>query len=384
MTTHRYPAGHGGLALPAFLPDATRAGVRGVTSADLRGIGVPAVVVNTFHLLRRPGVRAIQSVGGVHRFMDWDGPVLSDSGGFQVYSLIRQDPRHGVIRANEVIFREPDSGEKWTLTPERVVQLQFSLGSDIIVCLDDCTDAGDDLAEQERAVERTIRWARRCKEEHERLLAKRHDDAERPRIFGVVQGGASHELRRHCAAELRAIGFDGFGFGGWPLAPDGALLADILGVVADALPPDKPKHALGVGRPDHVVAAHALGYTMFDCSLPTRDARHNRLYVYHPGQPEAGLRPGSGFYRTLYILDAKHHADPGPIDPGCDCPACRSYSRAYLHHLFKIGDHSGERLATLHNLRFYVRMLDTLGERAAACGDIAPVRDTDQQGEARD
>jgi queuine tRNA-ribosyltransferase len=360
VTERRYTFGHGGLAWPAFLPDATRAGVRGVTSQDLRDIGVPALVVNTFHLLRRPGVRAIQSVGGIHRFMDWDLPVLSDSGGFQVYSLIRQDPRHGVIRANEVIFREPETGEKWTLTPERVVQLQFQLGSDIIVCLDDCTDTGDPEAEQARSVERTVRWARRCKEEYERQLGKRAGDAERPRIFAVVQGGGSHALRRQCAAELVSIGFDGFGFGGWPLDADGALLTDMLGVVADALPPEAPKHALGIGAPQHIVSAQALGYTTFDSSFPTRDARHHRLYVYRPGFPETRPRPGEAFHRTLYILDDTFHADPAPLDPTCDCPTCTRYSRAYLHHLFKVGDHSAERLATLHNLRFYMRLMAAL------------------------
>ena len=350
---------HGELAMPSFLPDATRAGVRSVTAEDLRSVGIPALVVNAFHLMRRPGVRVIQAAGGVHRFMDWDGPILSDSGGFQIYSLIRQNPDYGVIRANEVIFREPGTSERWTLTPEKIVQIQFQLGSDIVVCLDDCTDAGDDLDEQARSVERTIRWARRCKQEFERLVGQQKRDT-RPLIFAVIQGGASEELRRECARALVEIGFDGFGFGGWPLTEDGELLTDVLHWVADALPADAPKHALGIGSPEHVVAAHALGYTMFDCSLPTRDARHNRLYVYRPGYPERGLRPGDNFRSTVYIFDTKYHADREPIDPTCDCPACRTYSRAYLHHLFKIGDSSAERLATLHNLRFYTRMIAAL------------------------
>src|SRR5919106_4142656 len=163
----------GTLAVPTFMPDATRAGVRGLSSADLRGIGVEAVVVNAFHLLRRPGARVVQGAGGIHRFMDWDGPILSDSGGFQVWSLIRQDPARGVIRDNEVIFREPATGERWNLTPERIIGLQLQLGSDIIVCLDDCTDAEAPEAEQERSVERTVKWARRCRDELDRLVAER-------------------------------------------------------------------------------------------------------------------------------------------------------------------------------------------------------------------
>lgn len=346
---------------PVFLPDATRATVRGVSAQDLRDIGVPALVVNTFHLMRRPGVRTIQSCGGIHRFMDWDRPIMSDSGGFQVYSLIRQNPEHGVIRANEVIFREPGTKERWRLTPERVVQLQFQLGSDIIVCLDDCTDAGDDAEQQRLAVERTVRWAQRSREEFERLLGGKHSRGRQaPLLFAVVQGGASEELRRECAARLLEIGFDGFGFGGWPLTADGALLEDILRVVVEALPADAPKHALGIGAPEHVVTAQALGYTMFDCSLPTRDARRGRLYTWLPGYPEAAPRPGVPFYRTFYSRDTDHHADPSPVDPGCDCPLCTRYSRAYLHHLTKVGDAGAERLSTLHNLRFYARLMAAL------------------------
>ena len=349
----------GTLPVPTFLPDATRAGVRGVTSEDLRQVGIEALVVNAFHLLRRPGARLIQAAGGIHAFMDWGGPVLSDSGGFQVWSLIRQDPARGVIRDREVIFREPATGEKWNLTPERVIGLQLQLGSDVLVCLDDCTDAEAPLGEQARSVERTLAWALRSREAFDRLIAERGDVA-RPKLFAVVQGGGSEELRRTCAAALAEIGFDGFGFGGWPLGPDGSLLTDPLRWVAEAVPPSAPKHALGIGRPDHVVSAFALGYSLFDCALPTRDARHGRLYTFRAGYPDRGLRPGAAFFRALHILDAPYRVDRAPIEDGCDCPACARYSRAYLHHLFKVGDLSAERLATLHNLRFYVRLFASL------------------------
>jgi queuine tRNA-ribosyltransferase len=349
----------GPLPVPTFLPDATRAGVRGVTSDDLRGVGVEALVVNAFHLLRRPGARGVQAGGGIHRFMDWSGPVLSDSGGFQVWSLIRQDPNRGVIRDREVIFREPATGEKWNLTPERVIQLQLQLGSDICVCLDDCTDAQAPQVEQERSVTRTVAWARRSREAFDRLTADRAVD-DRPLLFAVVQGGGSEELRRQCATALAEIGFDGYGFGGWPFRADGSLLTDALAWVADALPASAPKHALGIGRPDHLVAAHELGYSLFDCALPTRDARHARLYAFRAGYPARGVRSGAAFFRALHVLDAKYRVDYGPIEEGCDCPACTRYSRAYLHHLFKVGDASAERLATLHNLRFYVRLIAAL------------------------
>ena len=356
----------GTLPVPTFLPDATRAGVRGLTSEDLRGVGIEAVVVNAFHLLRRPGARVVQGGGGIHRFMDWQGPVLSDSGGFQVWSLIRQDPARGVIRDREVIFREPETRQKWILTPERVMQIQFQLGSDIMVCLDDCTDTEAPIAEQERSVERTVAWARRSREAFDRLVSGLRADEIPPRLVAVVQGGAEEALRRQCATALAAIGFDGYGFGGWPLAADGSLLADPLRWVAESLPASAPKHALGIGRPDHLVNGFSLGYSLFDCALPTRDARHGRLYTFRAGYPERGVRPGAAFYRAVHILDARYRIDHGPVEDGCDCPTCVRHSRAYLHHLFKVGDTSAERLATLHNLRFYVRLIAALRTSPAA------------------
>ncbi|HEY7294676.1 MAG TPA: tRNA guanosine(34) transglycosylase Tgt, partial [Dehalococcoidia bacterium] len=314
-----------------------------------------------------PGARLVKEAGGVHRFMDWDRPVLSDSGGFQVYSLIRQNPGAGVIRPNEVIFREPSTGERITLTPERVIQVQFQLGSDVMMCLDDCTSVDAPLEEQAASVDRTVRWARRCKAEFGKLVGSSRErtrgDERRPLLFAVVQGGGSTELRRRCAHELAAIGFDGFGYGGWPVDADGNLLADVLGLVAESLPAGLPLHALGVGRPDHVVRAAALGYTIFDCSLPTRDARHHRLYAFRPHSERGPFRPGEPFYEAVHILDQRHANDFGPIDPTCDAPCCTRYSRAYLRHLFKVEDVTAERLASIHNLRFYVRLLEGLRAR---------------------
>ncbi len=365
MTVHQLPTAHGPLPLPAFLPDATRAGVRAVDASDLQHVGVAGVMVNSFHLLRVPGARLIKEAGGIHRFMGWPGTIVSDSGGFQVYSLIRQDPRAGVIRPNEVIFREPSSGERIMLTPERSIQVQLQLGSDVVMCLDDCTDVDAPLAEQERAVERTVRWARRCRAEFDRLVERRRRGTTRPLLFAVIQGGGSSELRRRCAAELAAIGFDGYGYGGWPIDAAGNLLADLLALVAESVPRGVPLHALGVGRPDHVVAAAAMGYTLFDCSLPTRDARHHRLYRFLPGMAQAPLRPGVPFYETVYVLDQSLANDFEPVDPSCDALCCSRYSRAYLRHLFKVEDATALRLATLHNLRFYTRLFETLRRSGA-------------------
>ena len=365
---------HGDLALPCFLPDATRATVRAVDSGDLRGIGIDGIVVNAFHLLRAPGTRLVKAAGGIHRFMDWDRPVISDSGGFQVYSLIRQDPANGTIRPNEVIFKEPSTGEKVILSPEKVILSQLQLGSDVLYCLDDCTDAEDDLAEQALAVDRTVRWAAKARATFDaqvrpvRRRATRDDppteaghlDGTRPYLFGVVQGGGSAALRHECAQALVAIGFDGYGYGGWPFTPDGSLRVEMLAAVAEALPPGTPLHALGIGRPDHVVRAHALGYTIFDCTLPTRDARRGRLYAWRPGYPARRPRPGDDFFEAHYLLDQVHANDFRPIDETCDCPACARHTRAYLRHLFKVGDAVAWRLATLHNLRFYVRLMESL------------------------
>jgi len=222
----------------------------------------------------------------------------------------------------------------------------------------DCTDADAPEAEQERAVERTVRWARRSREAFDRGVTERGGDP--PRIFAVIQGGRIEALRRQCAAELAGIGFDGYGFGGWPLDADGSLLADALGWVAESLPADAPKHALGVGRADHVVSAFALGYSIFDCALPTRDARHGRLYAFRSGSAGRRPAPGDDFFRAIHIHDQRYRVDHSPIEDGCDCPLCARHSAAYLHHLFKVGDGSAERLATLHNLRFYVRLFKLL------------------------
>jgi queuine tRNA-ribosyltransferase len=231
------------------------------------------------------------------------------------------------------------------------------------MCLDDCTAAGESPAEQALAVERTIRWAKRCKAEFEKLMAQRKGER-RPLFFAVVQGGADRSLRQECAAALAEIGFDGFGYGGWPIGPDGSLLSDVLAMVAEAVPAGSPLHALGVGSPEHVVRAAALGYTIFDCSLPTRDARHQRLYSFLPGKEWGPFVAGERFHETVYVLDQKHANDFGPIDPSCDADCCTRYSRAYVRHLFKIKDSAADRLASIHNLRFYSRLIEGLRRQA--------------------
>jgi len=350
---------HGTVRLPAFLPDATRAVVRSVDAEDLRRVGIQALTASTFHLAHRPGLGAVRAVGRLHAFMGWDGPILTDSGGFQVYSLLAESGKLGSITKKGFHYRLEPGADRTTLTPARCVQTQLALGADAAVCLDHCTHPSAPPDEQRRSVENTLRWARRCREEFDRLTADRED---KPRLLAVVQGGADPDLRKRCAEELLGVGFDGYGFGGWPVDDEGAL-SEMVPLVADILRGRGLLWGLGIGKPEHIAAAAACGYDLFDCVLPTRDARHRRLYVWRDA-PAGGER----FYDRLYIQDARHRRDPSPVDATCDCPCCRTYSRAYLHHLFHIGDGLAARLATLHNLRFYTRIMESLRGKPCPAG----------------
>jgi len=350
---------HGDLPLPAFLPDATRGVVRAVDSADLEGAGVTALVMNTYHLMQRPGSSTIKALGGLHRMAAWSRPIMTDSGGFQVYSLIRQNPKYGRLSDRGAVFTPDGGARKITLTPEKSIQLQMSYGADILICLDDCTHADDPLDEQRRSVRRTVAWARRAKAEYLRLVEqKKLAESERPLLFAVIQGGGSADLRRECADELLSIGFDGYGYGGWPLDADGSLLTDMLALTRELVPPQFPVHALGVGHPANVVACARLGYALFDSAMPTRDARHGRLYTLSSSRAIPGR--GQDWFAFRYINDEKYIRSQEPVSPGCDCPACQHYSLAYLSHLYRMQDSAYFRLATQHNLRFMTRLMEQL------------------------
>ena len=352
---------HGDLILPAFLPDATLGVVRAVDTADLKRAGVRGLVMNVFHLMQKPGSSTIQALGGLHKMADWDGPIVTDSGGFQAYSLIRQNPKAGSLTDGGIRFQPEGAERPFQLTPEKCIQLQMAYGADVLVCLDDCTHVDDSFAEQQASVLRTIKWARRCKEEFERLLGQRRDrDGGRPKLFAVVQGGGYEGLRRQCAEALLEIGFDGYGYGGWPLDGSGKLLRDMLGYTRSLIPREFPMHALGVGQPENVVICAGLGYETFDSALPTRDARSGRLYAYtlDPSNPNFRLR--GNWYTYLYIEDKKHIKANEPISPGCDCHTCKKYSVGYLRHLHAIGDSLYYRLATIHNLRFMMQLMELI------------------------
>ncbi len=354
---------------PVFLPDATQGVVRSLDATDLLACHIQAVVMNTFHLMQHPGSSTIRSLGGLHKMSGWSGPIVTDSGGFQAYSLIHQNPKFGSISDKGITFQPEGSSRKYQLTPEKCVQLQYAYGSDVIICLDDCTHVDAPREDQESSVRRTIAWARRGKAEYSRLVeSSRLLDGNRPLLFAVVQGGGYLDLRKDCAQALLEIGFDGFGYGGWPFDVDGRLLVDLIGYTREIIPATYPMHALGIGHPANVVACYRLGYTLFDSAMPTRDARHARLYALT--QPlSTGLSASSGsawqcfsgeWLEYVYIGDEKHIRSNQAVSPGCDCLCCRHYSLGYLHHLFKINDSLFFRLATLHNLRFMTQLTEYL------------------------
>ena len=352
---------HGELQLPIYMPDATSGVVRAIDATDLVACSIQALVMNTFHLMQRPGSSTIQALGGLHKMSAWSQPIVTDSGGFQAYSLIQQNSKFGSLDADGITFKPEGSDRKFQLTPEKAVQLQMSYGADIIMCLDYCTHVDAPLTTQEEAVSRTITWAKRCKNEFERLLQQKKL-SQRPLLFGVIQGGGSHELRKRCTEALLELSFDGFGYGGWPLDGQGRLLSDIIGYTRSLVPPHFPMHALGVGHPENVVSCSNMGYGLFDSAMPTRDARHARLYTFNDNST---VYTGKWF-SYVYVNDDKYIKSDEPVSHLCDCLCCKNYSRGYMHHLFKINDTLFYRLTTIHNLRFMTMLTQRLHEQRHA------------------
>ena len=326
---------HGAVPTPAFMPVATQATVKALDPADLTAIGARILLSNTYHLYLRPGIETIERLGGLHRFMAWDGPILTDSGGFQVFSmgLLRKVTEEGVT------FRSHIDGAEHALTPEKVVELQRRLGVDIMMPLDVCPAYGEDAPAVREAAERTLRWAERG------LTAYRSGQTKGQALFGIVQGGTSPELRRESAERTVALGFAGYAVGGLSLGEPKALTWAALDATEPLLPRDRLRYMMGVGSPEDLVEGVARGMDMFDCALPTRVARHGALFT-----PEGRVN----------ILRAPYRERREPIDPTCDCYACRTFSAAYLHHLFKAEELLAHRLATLHNLRFVLRLMETM------------------------
>jgi len=343
---------HGTVATPAFMPVATLGAVRGVSAADLEALGAQILLANTYHLHERPGESIVSGQGGLHGFTGWRGPWLTDSGGYQVTSLSARNR----VDEDGVTFTSPLDGRRRLLTPERAVAIQEALGSDIAMVLDECQPPAADAASPagatlriRAATERTQRWAERCA-----AARKRRSQA----LFGIVQGGADEGLRRWSARATATLPFDGFAHGGLGLGEAHTRRLDLLRATHAELPAAAPRYLMGLGRPLDLVEAIAAGVDLFDCVIPTRHARHGVLFT------SEGL---------LRARNARFADDARPPDPDCDCPTCARISRAYLRHLLRAGEILGARLASLHNLRFYLRLMAE-ARAAIAAGAFEPVR----------
>jgi queuine tRNA-ribosyltransferase len=325
----RLHTAHGSVDTPVFMAVGTQASVKGLTPSQLTEIGVAIVLGNTYHLTLRPGDELIAELGGLHRFMGWPRPILTDSGGYQVFSLAANLK----IDYRAAVFRSHIDGSLLELSPERAVRIQENLGADVAMCLDECP-ASDTSDERRRdAVRRTIAWAERCKAVHTRA-----DQA----LFAIVQGGTDVALRVQCAEALTRIGFDGYALGGFSVGETPQQMVAALAPSAAALPADRPRYLMGVGRPEDILHAIARGVDMFDCVLPTRNGRNANAFT-----ADGPLR----------LRNACHKRDSAPLESGCSCPTCRQFSRAYIHHLFLAEEMLGPTLLSLHNLAYYNRLM---------------------------
>lgn len=349
------------VALPVFYPDATQAVIRTLDSQDILNTQTPGVLVNTYHLWRNLGKEVLKRHGGVREFMNWKGAVISDSGGFQVMSIAKSQSKKKAVDDEGVNFKPHGSKKKIKFTPEDSISFQMLLRPDMMVVLDDFTLPNASRKDARETVERTIIWAKRSKQEFERQMdVNKIKDEDRPYLLGVVQGGDWLDLRRECAQRLIEIGFDGFGYGGWPIREDGSFNYKVAEVIAKEAPDDYLLYGLGIGKPDEVVGCVDRGYDIFDCVLPTRDARHKRLYVYNANSiDEIDIRAPK-FYSYYSPDKERYYKDDNPVSEACDCHTCENYSRAYLAHLFRIKDLTAMRLATIHNLRFYSILMEKL------------------------
>jgi queuine tRNA-ribosyltransferase len=333
----------GEIRTPAFMPVGTAATVKAMRPAEVHATGADIILGNTYHLMLRPGAERMARLGGLHGFMGWERPILTDSGGYQVMSL------SALTRMSEegVAFSSHIDGSKHMLTPERSMEIQRLLDSDIVMAFDECTKNGCTHDEAARSMERSMRWAKRSRDGFD----AGGDHAERAALFGIQQGSLDEGLRRISAEKLIEIGFDGYAVGGLAVGEGQEAMFATLDFAPDMLPQDKPRYLMGVGKPDDIVGAVERGIDMFDCVLPTRSGRNGQAFTW------AG---------PLNIRNAKFAEDLGPLDPRCECPVCATWSRAYLHHLVKAGEMLGAMLMTQHNIHFYQALMQGLRDNIAA------------------
>jgi len=321
---------HGIAPTPVFVPVGSQATIKTLDPADLKSLGVSMVLGNTYHLYLRPGIEVIKSLGGLHRFMGWPGPLLTDSGGYQIFSLapLRE------VNEDGVRFRSHIDGSEHFLTPERAIQWQEELGTDIMMTLDECPAYGEEYAQVEKATRRTHRWAERC------LRARR---GRGPALYGIVQGGTSPELRRESADLISSLDFEGIAIGGLSLGEPKGVMWAVVRETVPHLPQAKPRYLMGVGSPEDLVEGIGMGIDIFDSALPTRVARNGALFTSRG---------------RCNIRNARFREQAEPVEPGCTCYTCRTFSAAYLHHLFRCEELLAYRLATIHNLHFILRLME--------------------------
>ena len=330
---------HGTVQTPVFMNVGTQGAIKGAVSAhDLKDIGCQIELSNTYHLHLRPGDGVVRQMGGLHKFMDWDGPMLTDSGGFQVFSLsgLRKIKEEGVTFASHI------DGRRIFMGPEESMQIQSNLGSDIAMAFDECVENPSPREYVQQSCERTVRWLERCIAEHQRLNAQSGCVNPGQMLFGINQGGTCPDIRVWHMEEIAKLNCDGYAIGGLAVGEPTEVMYDIIDAVEPHMPQDKPRYLMGVGTPSNIIEAVARGVDFFDCVMPARNARHGKLYTWQG---------------TINLKNEKYKLDPRPIDPTCTCPACSSFSRAYLRHLFTAGEMLAMRLAVLHNLHFYNELM---------------------------
>ena len=323
---------HGAVPTPAFLPVASQGTVKTLIPEELKDIGITIILSNTYHLYLRPGIDTIEKLGGLHRYMAWDGPILTDSGGYQVFSLARLCQ----VTYDGVVFRSHIDGSEHNLRPELVIEFQQKLGADIIMTLDECPAIDASTAKVREAVDRTSRWAERC---------RRHHQGSEQLLFGIVQGGVFPELRQQSAAAITSLDFPGYAIGGLSLGEPKELTWSMVDETMPFLPPDRPRYLMGVGSPEDIIEGVSRGIDLFDSALPTRVARNGALFTMQGRQN---------------IRKAVYKTKEQPVDADCDCYTCRTFSAAYLHYLFKCEELLAYRLATIHNLRFIIRLMQKI------------------------
>lgn len=320
---------HGAVETPVFMPVGTQATVKGLSPEELEALGATMILGNTYHLYLRPGADRIERLGGLHRFMHWDRSILTDSGGFQVFSLAKTRE----IREEGVVFQSHIDGSRHAIRPEDAVRVQLQLGSDIMMCFDECTAYPVSREYAEESVMRTIRWAKRCMAAHG-LAAQA--------IFGIVQGSVFLDLREICLEKLMETGFDGYALGSLSVGEPKEIMMEVLEFMVSRMPSEKPRYLMGVGTPEDLVEGVRLGVDMFDCVMPTRNARNGMLFTSRG---------------DIHIKNRRHADDGGPIEENCSCYTCRRFSRAYLRHLYMARELLAYRLNTIHNLHYYLKLM---------------------------